>query len=107
MSTLENSNTPDTTASDGSTDKASDTTEHEDLLEGLDPETAYHDEVLEDEVALGGTPAGRATNEALRSIARTARSFLIYDTRNAPDCFCNLPRPSRRRWNSQMRLPLY
>lgn len=45
-------------------------------------ERTYEDEVLEDEVALGGTPAGRATNEALRSIARTARSFLIYDTRN-------------------------
>ena len=48
----------------------------------MDPESAYQDEVLEDEVALGGTPAGRATNEALRAIARTARSFLIYDTRN-------------------------
>ena len=45
-------------------------------------ERTYQDEVLEEEVALGGTPAGKATNEALRSIARTARSFLIYDTRN-------------------------
>ena len=35
-----------------------------------------------EEIALGGTPAGRATNEMLRALARTARSFLIYDTKN-------------------------
>ena len=82
MSTLENSNTTDGSTSEESTDKDLESAEHDDLLEGLDPETAYEDEILEDEVALGGTPAGRATNEALRAIARTARSFLIYDTRN-------------------------
>lgn len=60
-----------------------DAVEGEDLSETVeDTGPSYEDEVLEDEVALGGTPAGRATNEALRGIARTARSFLIYDTRN-------------------------
>ena len=39
------------------------------------------DEILEDEVALGGTPAGRATNEAGCEPAATC-SFLIHDTRN-------------------------
>ena len=81
MSTLENSNTTDTSADSASPES----TEHDDLLEGLPPEgpeDLYAEDVLEDEVALGGTPAGRATNEALRAIARTARSFLIYDTRN-------------------------
>ena len=34
------------------------------------------------EISLGGTPAGIATNEALRALARAARSFLIYDPRN-------------------------
>jgi hypothetical protein len=37
---------------------------------------------LQEEIALGGTPAGVATNEALRAMARAARSFLIYDPRN-------------------------
>ena len=81
MSTLENSNTTDASADSASPES----TEHDDLLEGLPPEgpeDLYAEDVLEDEVALGGTPAGRATNEALRAIARTARSFLIYDTRN-------------------------
>ena len=73
MSTLENSNTTDGSTSEESTDTDLESAEHDDLLEGLDPETAYEDEILEDEVALGGTPAGRATNEALRAIARTAR----------------------------------
>ena len=82
MSTLENSNTTDPSTSTDTTENDAENAEHEDLLEGLDPEVSYQDEILEDEVALGGTPAGRATNEALRAIARTARSFLIYDTRN-------------------------
>ena len=82
MSTLENSNTTEPSASEGTTEKEPESTEHEDLLDGLDSEDAYQDDILEGEVALGGTPAGRATNEALRAIARTARSFLIYDTRN-------------------------
>ena len=73
MSTLENSNT---------TEGTTEASEHEELLADLPPENLYEEDVLEDEVALGGTPAGRATNEALRAIARTARSFLIYDTRN-------------------------
>lgn len=47
-----------------------------------DAQQLYQEDMLEDEVSLGGTPAGRATNEALRALARTARSFLIYDTRN-------------------------
>ena len=37
---------------------------------------------LQDEIALGGTPAGQATNEMLRALSRAARSFLIYDPRN-------------------------
>lgn len=37
---------------------------------------------LQEEVALGGTPAGRDTNEMLRALSRAARSFLIYDPRN-------------------------
>ena len=82
MSTLENSNTADSSTSDENAPKVPDSAEHEDLLEGLEPETSYQEDILEEEVALGGTPAGRATNEALRAIARTARSFLIYDTRN-------------------------
>ena len=36
----------------------------------------------QEEIALGGTPAGKATNEMLRALARTARSFLMYDTKN-------------------------
>ena len=36
----------------------------------------------EEEIALGGSEAGRATNEMLRALARSARSFLIYDTQN-------------------------
>ena len=40
------------------------------------------EDFLEDEIALGGTPAGIATNEALRALSRAARSFLIYDPRN-------------------------
>ena len=35
----------------------------------------------QEEIALGGTPAGKATNE-MRALARTARSFLMYDTKN-------------------------
>ena len=37
---------------------------------------------LQDEIALGGTPAGQDTNEMLRALSRAARSFLIYDPRN-------------------------
>lgn len=74
MSTLENSNTTDASVESAPIESS----EHDDLP----PEDPYGQDALEDEVALGGTPAGRATNEALRAIARTARSFLIYDTRN-------------------------
>src|SRR5512136_798858 len=42
---------------------------------GLAPELA-------EEAQLGGTPAGRAANAALRAISRTARSFLLYDPHN-------------------------
>jgi len=34
------------------------------------------------EVPIGGTPAGIASNNALRSLARAARSFLLYEPRN-------------------------
>jgi hypothetical protein len=82
MSTLENPNATDETP-DSKTSSASETVEEsEELSVEESQERTYQDEVLEEEVALGGTPAGKATNEALRSIARTARSFLIYDTRN-------------------------
>ncbi len=37
---------------------------------------------LAEEAQLGGTPAGRAANAALRAISRTARSFLLYDPHN-------------------------
>ena len=40
------------------------------------------EDLLGEEIQLGGTPAGLATNEALRSMSRVARSFLIYDSRN-------------------------
>ena len=40
----------------------------------LSPEEAFEEE---EEVALGGTPAGQATNEMLRALSRAARSFLI------------------------------
>ena len=42
----------------------------------------FEEELIEEEIQLGGTPAGIATNEALRSLSRVARSFLIYDSRN-------------------------
>lgn len=58
------------------------TSEVEDVVEEKDSAQIYQDDMLEEEISLGGTPAGRATNEALRALARTARSFLIYDTRN-------------------------
>ena len=35
-----------------------------------------------DEQLLGDSDQGRAVNEALRSMSRAARSFLIYDTNN-------------------------
>lgn len=79
MSTSENPNPPEKDPNES----LADTAQAEDVSESVeDGGRSYEDEVLEDEVALGGTPAGRATNEALRGIARTARSFLIYDTRN-------------------------
>ena len=37
---------------------------------------------LAEEAQIGGTPAGRAANAALRAISRTARSFLLYDPHN-------------------------
>ena len=81
MSTLENSK-PTSEKLDSEPASISDTPEAEEVSTEEPQERTYQDEVLEEEVALGGTPAGKATNEALRSIARTARSFLIYDTRN-------------------------
>ncbi|MEC7987581.1 MAG: hypothetical protein VX278_20610 [Myxococcota bacterium] len=40
------------------------------------------DNLLQEEISLGGTPAGQAANEMLRALARAARSFLIYDPQN-------------------------
>ena len=40
------------------------------------------DNLLQEEISLGGTPAGQAANEMLRALARSARSFLIYDPQN-------------------------
>ncbi len=37
---------------------------------------------LAEETSIGGTPAGRAANAALRAISKAARSFLLYDPRN-------------------------
>lgn len=61
---------------------APDTVVSEKHREDVDQQQAFADSALEEEIALGGTPAGKATNLALRAIARTARSFLIYDSRN-------------------------
>ena len=49
--------------------------EAEELEEEQPPEVA-------DEAALGSTPAGVASNEALRALSRAARSFLLYDPGN-------------------------
>ena len=55
----------------------------EDKFEEIDEEIEESEEdLLGEEIQLGGTPAGIATNEALRSMSRVARSFLIYDSRN-------------------------
>src|SRR3954468_19717662 len=35
-----------------------------------------------EEVALGGTPAGRAANTALRAFSKSARAFTLYDPQN-------------------------
>src|SRR3954469_9596155 len=35
-----------------------------------------------DEVAVGGTPPGRAANAALRAFSRAARAFTLYDAQN-------------------------
>jgi hypothetical protein len=46
---------------------------------------AVEDEIPEEirqEVAVGGTASGVATNNALRSLSRAARSFLLYEPRN-------------------------
>ena len=45
-------------------------------------EELREEELLRDDVKLGGSPEGKATNEALRALARVSRSFLIYDTKN-------------------------
>lgn len=39
-------------------------------------------EEIRQEVAVGGTASGVATNNALRSLSRAARSFLLYEPRN-------------------------
>ena len=58
----------------------------EDPIEPTDAESGEDSEEefdqLQDEIALGGTPAGQDTNEMLRALSRAARSFLIYDPRN-------------------------
>ena len=82
MSTLEKPNTTAEKLDSEATSTLDAPEESEERSTEEPQERTYQDEVLEEEVALGGTPAGKATNEALRSIARTARSFLIYDTRN-------------------------
>ena len=45
-------------------------------------EELREEELLRDDVKLGGSPEGKLTNEALRALARASRSFLIYDTKN-------------------------
>ncbi len=45
-------------------------------------EELREEDLLRDDVKLGGSPEGKATNEALRALARASRSFLIYDTKN-------------------------
>ena len=64
----------------------SSTSGEEDPIEPTDAESGEDSEAdfdqLQDEIALGGTPAGQDTNEMLRALSRAARSFLIYDPRN-------------------------
>jgi len=61
--------------------------EERDLLAELDAEgeEEEQDEIPEEvrfEVAVGATEAGIGTNNALRSLSRAARSFLLYEPRN-------------------------
>ena len=61
--------------------------EDRDLLSELDAEDEEGDqeEIPEEvrfEVAVGATESGIATNNALRSLSRAARSFLLYEPRN-------------------------
>ena len=45
-------------------------------------EEIREEELLRDDMRLGGSPEGKVTNEGLRALARASRSFLIYDPRN-------------------------
>lgn len=54
-------------------------------VEGTDPGEEgeeEHEDPLREEQRLGSTKRGTAANDALRSLSRAARSFLIYDTHN-------------------------
>ena len=46
-----------------------------------DPVTQTASE-LPEEAPLGGTPAGRAANAALRAFSKAARAFTLYDAQN-------------------------
>ena len=46
------------------------------------PMGEHEDDEVGYEIPIGGTEAGVATNNALRSLARAARSFLLYEPRN-------------------------
>src|SRR3954449_7370824 len=50
-------------------------------MDSVEPATATAGEPLE-EVAIGGTPAGRAANAALRAFSKAARAFTLYDPQN-------------------------
>jgi len=47
----------------------------------VEPATQASADLLE-EAALGGTPAGRAANAALRAFSKAARAFTLYDAQN-------------------------
>ena len=51
------------------------------IPEGLDPEVSYQDEILEDEVALGGTPAIVLPTRRCEPL-RVCLFILDHDTRN-------------------------
>lgn len=50
--------------------------------EAGEEEVSEEESILAEEAALGSTPAGTATNAALRALSRAARSFLLYDPSN-------------------------
>jgi len=72
---------PESTGKEASEEKE-EVSEEKEEKEEVSEEEVSEEDILGEEIALGGTPAGVATNEAIRALSRAARSFLIYDPRN-------------------------